>query len=294
VLSRILATGKLFVELVDCGRSEEEARSLLFARNCENLQKQGAPHDEAEYVSFLVVSLGCHWARSAFATVVLGHKLAASFCATTIPKEHVPDVSLPWPCFRIRVPENVLNISSIWIWRGTAQDLKNEGNEDGLCSLSYNDKKNSLSTSWNKSLGDHSDFENIEFQKLGNGLRNSNDINIERETLLCHRLTIGVCLELATHRCSHEIDKQRKNRRTSSEPTVWTYTLGRNVKVDARPYVAAFLRGDLRSVNVQSLVRGHYKMQAFGPQLSDRRLIHIEPYWRGPEDAPIVVRGHIL
>ena len=27
---------------------------------------------------------------------------------------------------------------------------------------------------------------------------------------------------------------------------------------------------------------------------ADRRWIHVEPYWRGPEDAPIALRSHKL
>jgi hypothetical protein len=44
--------------------------------------------------------------------------------------------------------------------------------------------------------------------------------------------------------------------------------------------------------SVQCLVRGHWKRQPCGHELQDRKWIQIEPYWRGPEDAPIAVRSH--
>jgi hypothetical protein len=39
---------------------------------------------------------------------------------------------------------------------------------------------------------------------------------------------------------------------------------------------------------VRSLVAGHWKMQPCGEGRKDRKLIRIEPYWRGPLDAPVV------
>jgi hypothetical protein len=50
-------------------------------------------------------------------------------------------------------------------------------------------------------------------------------------------------------------------------PTTWEFTIRRPVAFDARPSLRAFLR-----------------------EGSGRKWIHVEPYWRGPADAPIVVR----
>lgn len=38
---------------------------------------------------------------------------------------------------------------------------------------------------------------------------------------------------------------------------------------------------------VRTLVSGHWKMQPYGPKHSQRKLIRIEPFWRGPLDAPV-------
>lgn len=42
----------------------------------------------------------------------------------------------------------------------------------------------------------------------------------------------------------------------------------------------------------QSCVRGHYKRQVIGVGRSGRKVIWIEPYWRGPEGAPLLVRPY--
>jgi len=41
---------------------------------------------------------------------------------------------------------------------------------------------------------------------------------------------------------------------------------------------------------VQTLVAGHWKRQAFGTGRTERRIIHVHPYWRGPIDAPVSTR----
>lgn len=44
--------------------------------------------------------------------------------------------------------------------------------------------------------------------------------------------------------------------------------------------------GDGIPVTVRTLVAGHWKHQPYGQGRAERRLIRIEPYWRGPLDAP--------
>lgn len=65
--------------------------------------------------------------------------------------------------------------------------------------------------------------------------------------------------------------------------------------VDCRPAVKDYLTSlDGSPPLYQTLVRGHYKRQAHGPGASMRKVIWIEPYWRGPEDADIVVRPYVI
>ena len=77
------------------------------------------------------------------------------------------------------------------------------------------------------------------------------------------------------------------------EPQTWTFQLARDVKIDCRAAVRDYVRGlAASSPVVQSLVRGHWKRQPHGPGGTERKTIFIEPYWRGPEEAPIAVRAH--
>lgn len=60
-------------------------------------------------------------------------------------------------------------------------------------------------------------------------------------------------------------------------------------KIIVAPFRPFFSRGgiaELRRVLLHRLlVRGHWRLQPHGPQSSLRKLIFIEPYWRGPEMA---------
>ena len=78
-------------------------------------------------------------------------------------------------------------------------------------------------------------------------------------------------------------------------PKSWNLELRRDVKVDVRKWVRDYVASGGKSPSVQTLVRGHPKRQPYGPRaLGLRKWIHIEAFWRGPENAPVVVRGHAM
>jgi hypothetical protein len=63
--------------------------------------------------------------------------------------------------------------------------------------------------------------------------------------------------------------------------------------LDCRPAVHRYMGGSASAPPaVQSIVRGHFKRQVVGISRAGRRVIWIEPYWRGPEDAPILARPY--
>jgi hypothetical protein len=86
-------------------------------------------------------------------------------------------------------------------------------------------------------------------------------------------------------------------KRGAMYPTTQQYVVGKPVRLDLRMRVKEFIakgEGSTGPMTIQTLVRGHWKNQRHGPAGKDRKFIHIEPYWRGPEDAPIAVRPHII
>jgi hypothetical protein len=72
------------------------------------------------------------------------------------------------------------------------------------------------------------------------------------------------------------------------------FILGKSVKADVREGVRRYVGGDRhRSPSFQFVVRGHYRNQAHGPNMSMRRVQWIEPYWKTGKDvdAPILARS---
>ena len=72
------------------------------------------------------------------------------------------------------------------------------------------------------------------------------------------------------------------------------YTVVRPVVLDCRVAVRDYIAGGGKSPTVRSLVRGHWRNQVHGPRNSLRKWIHVEPFWRGPDGAPVAVRPHIM
>lgn len=122
-----------------------------------------------------------------------------------------------------------------------------------------------------------------------------------RAMVLAQRLVIGACLSMSDPHTFRE--RQRTRERASpfkpkylrGLPLVHVFELGRPVKIDCWDAMDAFCTGDAKRMrNVQWPVRGHWRNQACGPNFSLRKPVQIEPYWKGPEDAPILVRPHKL
>lgn len=69
--------------------------------------------------------------------------------------------------------------------------------------------------------------------------------------------------------------------------------IGRPLGIDCREAVRSAACGRRSSLpSVQTLVRGHIKRQVVGPGRTGRKVIWVEPYWRGPEEAPILARPY--
>lgn len=70
--------------------------------------------------------------------------------------------------------------------------------------------------------------------------------------------------------------------------------LGAPVRCDFTREVREHVDGTRRrgAPAFQYVVRGHYKRQVTGPGRVGRKIIWIQPYWRGPEEAVILARPH--
>jgi hypothetical protein len=57
--------------------------------------------------------------------------------------------------------------------------------------------------------------------------------------------------------------------------------------------VRSCARGERKGApTIQWIVRGHWRNQPHGKDRAERRRIWIQPYWKGPDDAPRLLREH--
>lgn len=65
--------------------------------------------------------------------------------------------------------------------------------------------------------------------------------------------------------------------------------VGSNIIIDRKDYEEAPAHKSQTGskLKVRTLVSGHWKRQVCGPSFSERKWVHIQPYWKGPEQAPI-------
>lgn len=94
-------------------------------------------------------------------------------------------------------------------------------------------------------------------------------------------------------RCSSDGGTAEQNpvdSRTGTAATPRTPIQQRVVVVDLRPPRTVDTSHDDsgRKLTVRHMVRGHWTHQAHGPGHSQRRLQWIDPYIKGPKDAPLI------
>lgn len=254
-------------------------------------------HGQESPISIFGPSLAAAWAECGFPTLEPSHKLAASLMATTMPAELVTEaVRMPWRCFAFVVPAGVIGAAQefavvIKAKTGLVNMLSTHPVLDGGDSAIHYGTEPSLAD-WNLKIlrssigGDEIDPSHPKYTSF----ETSN-----RFTELLGRLFVGLCAELNGHPLGLPVrhDGKGTKRRRHPFPRTHVFKLTRDVKLDVRAAVLAYARGERsQAPSVQVLVRGHWKRQPHGTGGTLRRLIHVEPYWRGPEDAPIGVRSH--
>lgn len=240
--------------------------------------------------ALMAIMTSASWARAGFPLVQPTHTLAASLMATYMPRDLVPEIELPWKSFAVLVPNGLL-------------PEVGERKPATMVGISSYDVEDSGPTGSRErrvvwiARGDAL-LEGTPFEKLEELVIEENDDPITREHALLLRLLLGSVVELDQPRHREVVrrgppaPKVPGKKRHAGPPSCWAFDLRRDTRVDLRPWVKNYLDGGTgSSPGVQILVRGHHKRQRCGKGGLERKWIHIEPYWRGPEDAPVAVRA---
>lgn len=239
------------------------------------------------------------WAKCGFPYVnIESDEYAASLMTTTVPKDMASVLREPWPAFRIQIPAGLLML----------KELDGETLEECQLISVMRDS----SSGWTLHLYGSAttlhvtgqDTEHLCEEVDGRldyvGGAFGMDGPDAKSMRLASRLVLAVCLLFDARQNWPRPEAKRMGGRIAArgnkDPSIRVYKLGRPVSLrcDARPAVRDYVRGTGSVPSTQCYVCGHWKNQRHGPGGGERKFIRIEPYWRGPEDAPIAVRPHVV
>lgn len=206
------------------------------------------------------------WMSASYARLEVGHKLAAALCLTDVPSGM--DVRAPWGAWSLVVPPGLFAI------RGEPEEM---------------------ARIW--CIGLEPEFVSTSAGRM---------IPVER---IAPRSTKAWPLVVALIRAACLVlsnpDELRKSSRRaivvaekvgrSGPPDLLQarYVLGTPVNIDLRQQVADVISGaNSGKFSTQFLVRGHFRMQAHGAGYAQHKKIWIEPFWKGPEEARVLLRSH--
>lgn len=305
----IMKVGDRLGQYVDKLELAPETDDLdAFDRYIVSLRERGEQGDlwaARRYCDFEVPDTQCtmfllySWARHGFRQLCSSHRYAAALMTTSIPPSMLADLEPPWPCFALDLPSGLLTMQGkdgrevplvfaiirrgMW---GENRDLV------GWSFVLFGENGDEI-WGYNRPLEELLKGDKLpeEARTAFTDLMTSLD---ERSELLFWRYCVGLILAMQDRSNIKETksSKSQHNHRLSKEPVCRTYIIGKMPALDCRPAVRQFLSGERPHgpVNVQTLVSGHWKQQPYGPQASLRKTIWLEPYWRGPDDAPILVK----
>lgn len=224
----------------------------------------------------IVTRIFCAWRRCGYPRMVTSHKHAASLMCTNIQPDIVPDLKVPWNTFAVDVPDGLITSP-----RGRAESIIMTF--DGEYSFG---------------VVAHDDVD-APFDYLFNnngtiaGILDPTSADDPARQMLA-RYVVGMAAEATQLRISEPRNSANLKRDPRGNPVTWTFQMKRDVTVDCRAAVRdACVRG-WGAPSVQSMVHGHMKRQPHGPGSRDRKLIFVEAYWRGSENAPIALKSHIF
>ncbi len=247
-----------------------------------------------------ITALGAaRWVDQGAPSIVIGHKYAAALMATQLPPWALASFRLPWRSMVIELPDGMLPVmgerGELSLRRVMLQEIETA---EGL-TYQYVAHTDDTTTIWahGVAIGDLAaatavDAGTWEGLELAAPLEDQD----KRTQAMLGRLMVNVALALTdpanvrAHASCGSVGSVGKGAR---EPKFRQFKLIRDVKVDARQAIDDYVKGRTKGgrgpLSVASLVRGHWK-----PKLAERigRPVWIEPYWRGPEDAPVAFRSH--
>lgn len=245
------------------------------------------------------------WAEHGRPQIEVGEKLAASLALTRVPAEVAASTPLPYPAFLVRIPDGLLTADGAQLRAGEREDaivdlsiaMVRQTSQDQLTVIFASRRSATL---WMRVSADFGDVfgkdPTPDLPASWDGMVFENSSQDKRAIQLGLQLVFGTLLELLARGGAKpspgiaKVGAAKGKKDAPQVPRPINVRILREVRSDVRQAVREFVSHGTSAPMVRTLVRGHWKHQPVGPQRQDRKLIQVEPYWRGPEDGPVVVR----
>lgn len=257
----------------------------------------------------LVWFAAARWADQAFPVVTMGEKFCAALMATQIPEDMLEEVECPWKAFVIEVPGKVLSVfdPEAMVRTRVVRILVHKTDHPGepWRWIAFGEKGQHV---WRTGFPDQllkpvefKDRHHKAFYQHGDEAFEGDLHRDERLYVIISRLVLNTCMVVADPDQVRQVGSSHKRHanaegRRHGPPEQRVFQVGRPINLDCREAIQEYIEGEraARDLKIQSLVRGYWRRQPHGPKMAFRRRQWIEPYWRGPEDAPILVRPHVV
>jgi len=266
---------------------------------CEKLVERWQAEDDEEgqdesanSVIRDLLAFSAKWAVHAFQRITTTHTYAAALMCTDADRESLETIETQWHAFMVQVPNGLLRVAPDLEYNRVLVRMG-----EGQAAITLIDQNNRTNHSrildtWAATLADVLGNEDESFVGHSDWSPES-----ARAMVLAKRLVAGLLLAMQHvdnfKSKTYPAREKRRDGRMTEEPSHRMVMVGTPISVDCRPAVADYIAvGSKRKggapPSVQVIVRGHYKRQVIGIGRSGRKVIWVQPYWRGPDGAPIL------
>jgi hypothetical protein len=262
--------------------------------------KPGAPEQAHDSLASLL-HFATAWAVHAFQRIDTSHTYAAALMCSDADRASLDSIEVQWKAFAVRVPEGMLVAADA---DGTVHDHTRilVANYEGGATFAViapgilTGKIERKSDAFYGNCFQGPTVASLLFVDPEQKQETAED----RVVVMAKRLVAGLLLAMQNKdnfRDRAVLYKAGRPGRSEAEPEHRICVVGSPIQVDCRDAVRRYIergvgKGGRKHAppSVQTLVRGHYRRQAVGIGRLQRKVIWIQPFWRGPEDAPILTR----
>ena len=254
------------------------------------------PLERVHHECFQAMALH-QWAMHGYQRLLLPPTTIAGLMATSVSREALDAVSPPWPAFSIDIPAGLMPITGsdgqeLYVELLVVHCVKLPDGDTRWTYLAQASPVTLWQTNVTSALFFDADWDDGKASPLesrgGEVEETDRDFRLRK---VIRRLIIGTCLLLASYNASEVRAGTHIRKPKRGLPQTTIIRIGKPMQTDMRTAVRSYVvNGGKRSApTVQVAVVGHWKNQPHGPKNTLRRMQWIQPYWRGPEDAPILM-----